>query len=843
MRWSWILTMAWRDSRKNRSRLLLFISSIVLGIAALVAMKSFNENLSRNIDEQAAQLLGADLSLESRRIPNEEILAFIDSIKSLSIGHAREEQFMSMITFAKNGGSRLIQVRAISGDYPLYGRLSTEPAQADKQFGSKPQVLVDNSLIVQYDAAIGDSVQLGLSSFEILGNLLIQPGQSAISGSFVPSVWVPLQHLEGSGLQQTGSRIEYLYYFKFPPSFPVDQLVESLEDRLQELQIRSETIASTKRDTARSFEDMARFMELVSFIALLLGCIGVSSAVHIYMREKLTSVAILRCLGASAKQIIFIFLVQFIAIGLVGGVLGAFLGSFIQFAVPLALQEFVPVTLHSQLSWAAISQGIALGALISVLFTLLPLLSVRNISPLNSLRVGDENQAGQKDKFRWVVYFGIGIFIVGFAYLQLNEWIMTLSFSLAVGCLFLFFYATARLFTYLIRRFFPKRWPYLWKQGLANLYRPNNQTIVLLVALGMGTALVSTLYFVQDMLLQRVQIEASDQQANMLMFDIQPSQLEPLKDVTREAGLPIIEEVPVVTVQITAINDQTVSELMKDSTRQRSARSLNREIRATFRSQMTDAEKVVDGVWIGQVSPGDTAQVSLETGYASRLGVDIGDVLQFSVHGVSIPAIVSSTREVNWAQFQTNFRLSFAEGSIDQAPRFYVLMTRTEDLRESTDFQQRLLAQFPSVSVVDLHKVLEILTELMKKISFVIQFLGSFSILTGIVVLIASVRISKYQRIRENVLLRTLGASRKQVLVINMSEYLILGTLAAALGLLAATLACSLLGSFVFEMTFVPSIGKSLVILVIAAVITTLIGILNARSTLNHSPLGILRKV
>ena len=852
MNWSWIFKMAWRDSRKNRSRLFLFISSIILGIASLVAIQSFNENLSRNIDEQAAQLLGADLELETNRKPNEETQQFLDSIAGLSIHQAHEQEFMSMVLFPKAEGSRLIQVRAITGVYPFYGQLQTFPLGAGSEFhqhsmqAADAGALVDQSLMIQFEAQVGDTIQLGNTRLPIAGILTAQPGKSAVSGALAPAIMVPLDALAHSGLQQTGSRIEYKYYYRFADNYPVDAMIEGLETRLRQLQLRSETIQTNKDDTGRSFADMTSFMGIVGFIALLLGCIGVSSAIHIYVREKMVSVAILRCLGASIKQTFFIFLIQFAGIGLLGGLAGAILGTLIQFLVPLVMQNFVPVSISGVISWLAILEGIIVGLVISVLFALLPLMAVRNITPLHSLRVSDDTPSDWKDRSRWLIYILIAGFIIGFAYLQLGNWWLTLAFSLGIAIIFVIFYTVAKLFTYLLRRYFPQGLPYVWRQGMANLYRPQNQTVVLLVAIGFGTALVATLFFVQDMLLKRVNVSAEQQEANMVLFDIQPSQLERIRQITTEAGYPVLDEVPIVTVQLVGAHGRTASEILADTTEgneaNRSARAMNREIRATFRADLTSSEQLIDGTWIGQTQPGDTAQVSLEVGYAERIGVKPGDKLEFNVQGVIMPAIVSSTREVDWNQFSTNFRMVFADGAINDAPRFYVMMTHIADTEESARFQQNLLRAFPTVSVVDINSVMDILNDLMTKVSFVIQFIGSFSILTGIVVLIASIRISKYQRVRENVLLRTIGASRRQIFLINISEYLLLGLLAAFVGLIIAIGASTLLGQYIFDIRFIPSIGITLTLLFSVAALTAIIGVLNSLGTLNHPPLEILRQ-
>ncbi|WP_254534394.1 MULTISPECIES: ABC transporter permease [unclassified Sphingobacterium] len=842
MNWRWILLMAWRDSRKNRSRLFLFISSIILGIAALVAMNSFNENLRKDIDSQAAELIGADLELESRREPSSEAMKFIDSLKGMSEDFAKEERFMSMIRFPKAEGSRLVQVRAIEGHYPFYGEVETNPSDSYRDFGTKAGVYVENSLLLQFNAVVNDSVQLGNNSYPILGNVLSQPGQAAIAGAMAPSVFVPIAQLKNSGLQQQGSRIEYHYYFKLPKGFAVDKEVEKLDKKIEELQLRASTIQTTKENTGRSFADMASFMELVGFVALLLGCIGVSSSVQIYVREKLLSVAVLRCLGTTAKQAFYIFLVQFAGIGLIGGIIGAVLGSLIQYLIPVVMQDVIPVSLTTGVSWLAILEGIGLGVVIAVLFALLPLLAVRNISPLNSIRISDKEESMFKDKMSWWVYLLILIFITGFARLQMADWIQTLVFVAGVGITFLLLYGVAKAFTYLIRKFFPKGWPYLWRQGLSNLYRPNNQTVILMISIGLGTALISTMFLVQDLLINRVKISSEQSQANMLMFDIQPSQHESLSKMAKEEGYPILEAVPVVTMQLQSVNGVTLKDVVADTSSEVSSRAFRGEIRATYRDSLTKTESITSGKWVGVVGNKDTASVSLDQNYADNIKVKVGDRLSFNVQGLIIPAKVSSIRQVDWNRFQSNFRVVFAKGSIDQAPQFYLMMTKVPTEIESSKFQQKIVNNFPNVSVIDMNAVLTVLQEILDKIGFIIQFMGAFSILTGIIVLISSVRISKFQRIRENVLLRTLGASRKQIFLITISEYLFLGLLSALTGIIISLLASYLLAIFVFESVFVPSIGMIALLLVLIVGLTVLIGLINSLSVINRSPLEALRK-
>lgn len=842
MSWKWIFLMAWRDSRRSKSRLFLYISSIVLGISALVALNSFNDNLRRDIDLQAAGLLGADLEISSRTQPGSEAMAYIDSLKGLSEASAREERFVSMLSFKKSGESRLIQVRGISAGYPFYGKQETLPAQAFDLLRDSNTVLLENELMLQFKAQVGDSVQIGNKTFAIGGNILKMSGRTSFATSMAPSAVLSPAAMAATGLKQVGSRVEYFYYFKLPRTFAIDAFVQKNEEYIEKWQLQMSSISSTKANTGRSFADVTRFMQLVGFTALLLGAIGVSSAVHVYVQEKMVTVATLRCLGATAKKTFLIFFVQFAGIGLLAGIAGAALGSMIQYLLPIVMQDFLPVELSSAISWPAIGQGVVLGFSIAVLFALLPLVGIRRVSPLNSLRIVSEASGMGPDPLRWFIILLIALLLVGFSRLQLEDWVQTAYFVAGIAVTFLLLFLAAQLLMFLLRRFFPSRLPYVWRQGISNLFRPRNQTTVVILSVGFGTALIATLFFVQDMLLQRVDRGSSQGQANIVLFDIQPAQKEAVKSLIQSQQLPVMEEVPIVTLQLESINGKSLDDVLADTASGYSARAFRGEIRATYRDSLADSEKVTAGRWVGNVSPQDTAQVSLEDGYAKRIGAKIGDILVLNVQGLLLPAKVASFRQVDWNRFQTNFRMVLAKGTLDNAPQFYVLMTGTSDEGKSASLQRMVVSQFPNVSVIDIHALLAMLDELLDKIGFVISFIGSFSILTGVIVLLSSLLISKYQRLRENILLRTLGASKRQIAQIIFSEYLFLGLISSLTGVLIALVAANTLAIFVFEASFVPSALFVVSLVALVVILTLLIGVLNSLSALNRPTLEVLRK-
>jgi putative ABC transport system permease protein len=835
----WLFRMAWRESRRNRSRLFLFISSIILGIAALVSIYSLGENLQREVDLQAAELIGADIAVNSNRDFSPGMRRLVDSL-----GDRRSEQrsFPSMAFFPASGQARLVQVRALEGEFPYYGSLQTEPASAGASFRTHQAALVEKTLMDRFGAKPGDTIRLGELGFRIEGALLSAPGQTGMTAAIAPTVYIPMRHLAQTGLDQKGSRISQSRFIKFDRPTDVPAIVKALEPRFEKELLDVDTVESQKEKTARSFGDLTRFLSLVGFIALLLGCIGVASAVHILIRERIATIAVLRCLGATARQAFLIQLIQVSAVGVLGSAIGAGLGTALQQAMPLLLKDFLPVQVHALASWTAIGQGMLTGLLVSVLFALAPLVSIRNISPLNTLRV-DHGDLARRDKLRWLVYLLIAGFVLCFSALQLKSWSKAVFFTLGVGVAFLLLTATAVGLMRAVRRFFPHGWPYVWRQGLANLYRPNNQTAVIILSVGLGTALICTVVFIRGILLERVSLSASGNQPNMVLFDIRSTQRDTLLSLARSHGLPATGTVPIITTRLESVNGIGAEELARDSTIDMQRWIFTREYRVTFRDTLTPTEQIVKGKWKGRWEGGDApVYVSVERKLADRNHIRVGDTLRFNVQGMRIQTLVGSLRDVEWNRVQTNFLIVFPTGVLEKAPQFHVLVTRTPDERSSAAFQQAVVRDFPNISIIDLGLVLSVVDTLLEKIGTVIRFMAMFCLCTGIVVLIASVMISRYQRMRESVLLRTLGADRRQVLAINGLEYLFLGALAALTGVIISMAGSWALASFVFETAFRPDLLAALEAFAAVCALTVGIGLANSRFVVNRPPLEILRE-
>jgi len=832
--WKWLLQMAWRDARKNKGRLFLFMSSIVLGIAALVAINSFSDNLKSDIDNEAKELTGADLIVRSRQPISDSLRLYFDS---LAINRAKEVSFASMIYFPKTQGTRLMKVRALEGDFPFYGEIETSPVPAAAGFRNAQQALVDNSVLIQFQSAPGDPVRIGNIEFEIAGSLLQAPGEVGLGATIAPSAYMPMRFLEQTGLIKKGSRINYEYYFLYPEGTDVKELAEAKEDAMDKEGLRYETVERRKRDVGRTFSNLTDFLNLSGFIALLLGCVGVASSVHIYVKEKVSTVAVLRCLGMSGWQAFFVFLAQIAAMGLIGSLIGALLGSFIQYFLPSILQDFLPFEVTLSPSPLAILRGILTGLLISVLFALIPLLAVRRVSPIRTLRANADEGEQKPDIWQISVYLAVVVFMFGFSWWQIGKpdeaAVFTVSILAAFGLLAL----VAQIIMWAVRKYFPTAWSYTWRQGMANLYRPHNQTLILVVSIGLGTSLITTLFFVQGLLIDQVSLSASENQPNMVLFDIQSPQKDEVHQLVRDFELPLIQKVPIVTMRTQAINGQTEADTVADIPDW----AYTREHRVTYRDTLIDSETLIEGTWHGDKPESDSIFISMEKSFANRMGASLGDEIVFNVQGTPIKTYLSSYREVDWQRVQTNFLIVFPSGVLENAPQFHVVITRVQGDEQSAAFQQAVVQRFPNVSVIDLGLILRTLDTVLDKVSFAIRFMALFSIITGLIVLAGSVIISKYQRVQESVLLRTLGANRNQVLRINALEYSILGGLASLCGIGLAMLGSWALAVYNFEAAFVPNLLPALGVFVLITLVTVTIGLLNSRGVLSKPPLEILR--
>lgn len=835
---NWLLKMAWRDGKASSKKLILFMASIVLGIAAVVSIQSFGETLKDNIALQSKSLMGADFKIDSNNPPNEEVLSIMDSLGGFD---GREINFPSMVAFPKNETSKLVQVRGIEGGFPFYGVMETEPASAANTYEETGAALVDATVMLQLGIVPGDSIKVGEYTFPVAGSLKSIPGSNAIFSSVAPPVVIPFRFIEETELVQTGSRIDYEFYFVADPSVSMEQLDREVEPMLELLEADLDTHTSTSQRMGRRYENFGRFLNLVAFIALLLGCVGIASAIHIYIKEKLRAVAVLKCLGATKRQTFLIYLLQIAGMGLLGGIAGTAIGLLLQQLFPLLLGDLLPVDVAMAFSPRVIFMGILLGLMMSVLFALYPLMNTLYVSPLQALRV-QESDTPKSRKAGLLVLTAIFLFIFLFSYWLLEDIIYSLAFVAGILVTFSLLAGVAHLFMQAIKKFFPSSWGFVARQSLKNLFRPQNQTLILVLAIGVGTFLISTLYFTKDILLAQASVEAQAESPNMILLDVQSSQADAVATTIRNNDLKVVGNIPIVTMRVHSIGDRTVNEIKKDTTSNIRGWVLNHEFRVTYRDSLVGSESLQEGKWTAEAEEGELIPISISDNFANDAKVGVGDRITFNIQGVLTQTVVESIREIDWSRMQMNFSIVFPKGVLEEAPQFRILTTTVPDETASARLQQQLVRNFPNISIIDIRQVLTVVEGLLNKISWLINFMAFFSILTGIIVLLGAVRTSKYQRIRESVLLRTLGAHSNQILKITALEYLYLGILGGLSGILLSLLSSELLAWLVFDTPFIPSWVPFLVLFPGITLLVLAIGLGNSMGVIKSPPLEVLRK-
>lgn len=859
LRFRALAALAWRDTRTARRRLVLSMSSIAIGVAALVAVDSYSADVVRSVHLQARSLLGADLSVSAHHPLPAPAVAMLDSLRARGAADTRVTTFSSMTLTSGGRGTRLVQVRAMGPGAPFYGKIETSPADKWKDIQSGPYAIVDSSLLIALDAKIGDTLSLGYARFAILATLRNVPGDVGVASALGPRVYIPDRYLGATQLLGFGSRADYEELIRLPGSIDPDALAKSHRALFDSLQLRARSVADTERSLTKSIEQLGRFLGLVGLIALLLGGTGVASALRAYMAEKIDAIAILRCLGASGAQVVWIFIIEAAGLGFAGAMLGVILGVGAQLVLPHVLGSFIPVDVVPQFEWTAALSGLALGTWVGVLFALGPVLGVRRVAPLQVLRRDDDSTAPGASRSAWrdparVVAGAVLVAsVIAVCIARADSAIVGLWMSAGIGAAIGATWIAAMLCARLARSLATLPWRFIVRHGIMSIDRPGNQTRAVVLALGFGAFLLGTLALVQRNLLQQLASTADASAANLAFFDAQTDQVAPLDSLVRSRALPILARVPIVPMRIAAYQNRKVvrpraekGEAIKgDPDTNRPSWAVRREYRSSYRDSLNSSEKIVAGQWWTRDVPDADGrfEISLEQSLAEELGVVVGDTITWDVQGVRIPTRVTSLREVQWARFEPNFFVVFQPAALRAAPQSYVLLTRVNDDASRARLQRDAVQRFPNVSTIDLSLIENAVGKILDRVSLAVRFMALFSVVTGVLVLISAVAASRRQRVRESVLLKTLGATRAQIVRMLFTEYALLGAIGSVAGILLAVGGGWAAVHFIFKTPFVIAPLSLLYVAAATMLLTIVTGLFAARDVFAATPMTALREI
>ena len=843
-----VLALAWRESRTARRRLLLYMSSISLGVAALVAIDSFASNTQRSVREQARSLLGGDVSLSSRQPFSKPLLASLDTLRREGVGFTEVTTFTSMALVERTGGTRLAQIRAVTPGYPFYGEILTQPAGQWARLQSGRYALVDPSLLLAVDGHVGDTLALGFARFIVIGTLTSVPGDVGVSSAIGPRVYIPARYVDETSLLLFGSRSERETLVKLPATMPLQRFLFRLKPHLDSRQVRSRTVAQTEFNLTEAIDQLRDFLSVIGLVALLLGGIGVASGVNAFVMRKIDTVAILRCLGATSRQVLGIYLIQAAVMGLLGAAFGTLLGIGIQLLLPKVLADFLPVDVRITLESTALLTGMLVGVWVALVFALRPLVALRNVSPLQTLRRESDAAAlrgARFDPVRVLVALTIVLSIAALGIARADTVQQGIGFAGGIGIAVGGLYLAAAALSASARRMVRPRWPFVLRQGVAALYRPGNQTRSVVLALGFGVFLMSTIYQVQQNLLRTVSVKLDASRANVVFFDVQGDQGEPLDSLIRAQGFSVVQRTPMVPMKLSSINGVPAAKLATDSAEggRRPGWVVRREFRSTYRDSLVESETVTGGRFHtgGSKAPA-LPEVSVDKAVAEDLRLAIGDTIVWDVQSVLVPTRVTSFRAVNWTRFEPNFFIVFERRALETAPRQYVVLADVRGDAAVARLQRDVVKQFPNVASLDLSTIRKTVGDVLDKVSTAIRFMAALSLALGIPVLFSAVSATRRERLREGVLLKVLGATRRQVGRIMLAEYLLLGALGSLAGVVLSVGGAWALMRFVFKQAFVPAFVPSLLVALVMIGIAVSIGMLTGRDVFRETPMAALRE-
>ena len=848
-----LIALAWRESRTARRRLLLYMSSISLGVAALVAIDSFAENVTESVREQSRALLGGDASLTSGDRYSPRVLALLDSLRKRGIALSTQTTFASMAVVPRSGNTRLVQVRAVGDGYPFYGQILSDPAPAWPRLQSGRNAVVDAALLVSLDARIGDTLTLGFGKFVIAGTLRSVPGEVGISAAIGPRVYIPERYVAETGLLVFGSRADYETLVKLPRGEDQNRFATRVRRALTGERVRVRTVQQTELNLTESIDQLRDFLGVVGLVALLLGGIGVASGVHAFVMRKIDTVAVLRCLGATSWQVLWIYVLQAAAMGFIGALGGALLGIGFQLLLPFGLKEFLPVDVEVRLAPAAIGLGLLVGVWVALVFAMRPLVALRRVSPLQALRREVDAvvlRLRAVDPLRLAVSIAIVASIFALGLSRAGNVRRGVGFSIAIMAAVGVLWGSAVLLSSIARRAMRRGWPFVIRQGVASLYRPGNQTRAVVLSLGFGVFLMSTLYQVHHSLLRTLDFRLAQARANLVFFDVQEDQAAGIDSIIRGTGFQIVQQAPLVPMRVAAINGRSVADLLADTAAapdgrrgRRSAWPLRREYRSTYRDSLVGSEQITTGKWFS--ARADTAslpEVSIEDGVARELRLRIGDTVTWNVQGVRIPTRVTSFRQVNWARFEPNFFAVFQSRALQRAPKQFVILAQVPGAPDVARLQRSVVRRFPNVSSIDLTLVQQTVTNVLGKVTMAIRFMALVSLALGIPVLFSAVAATRRERLREGVLLKTLGATRRQIGRIMLAEYALLGTLGAVAGVGLSFIGSWALTHWIFHVRFAPSPLPALLVTLAMIALAVSIGLITGREVFRQTPMAALRE-
>ena len=838
-----ILQMAVRETRAAWRRLLFFFVCIAVGVAAIVALRSVIQSVRDVLGTQARALVAADVTINTTRgwtpAANEIIDRRLAEAKAIARTETISTPTMARPADESRTVARMVELKAVQREFPFYGSVTLEGGQTySHALVENHGALVRPEVLTSLGLRVGDAMVIGQAAFTIRGVVASEPGRGIGNFSLGPRVFVDFADVASTGLLGVGSRATRQLLVKVPDE-RIDDLVETLRAELRAEFANTRSYRSNENQIGRNFDRAENYLSLVGLIIVILGGIAVSSVTRVFILQKIRSIAVLKCVGARSREVIAIYILQVMTLGLAGSLLGVLLARLAVGAIPLALGSASPLLAeaHYRVTWSAALQGIGIGVLVSLLFSIVPLLHVRFIKP--SLLLREESTPQPRD---WVGLAAIGG--VAATLVAVTIWqAASLRIGLVVcagftGLAFALHWAGRALVAGIAplakSRSFPLR------HAVLHLSRPGNQTRVILLAVGLGAFFIVGIRSLQASLLDEFSAQMSEEAPDMFLLDIQKTQADEVRAFMADPanGAGPSQLLPVLRARVVGIDGKRIQAANFAEVREL---GIGREYTITYRDHLEVNERILEGQFWD--SPSAEAEVSVERETRERSGLEVGDTMRFDILGRVVSARVTSIRDVEWRDSRNGgFVFVFRPGALDDVPQTFVSPLKgPADPTARGRFQHDLVARFPNVSVIDFREILDEIRGVMEKVTLAISVVGGLVLFSGALILVGAVAMTKYQRVYEAAVFKTLGANTRTIARMLLFEYSVLGALAGLVGSVGAVGLTWGVSRYALEIPWRIFPGEHAAGTLLTALLVSAVGVLSSLDVLRNKPLATLR--
>lgn len=857
---TFVFRMALRELRASWQRLLFFFICIAIGVASIVAIRSVIQGVRVALAAEAQAVLAADFIVSSNRPFSETVLTTLDNEAQAGniLDRAETIEVSTMVRPAEEGATitKMVELRAVQPEFPFYGRMVLQEGTYSHDLLKNKGALVRPELLAVLGVSVGDRLRIGTQDFEIRGVVTSEPGRRLGAFTLGPRVFIDHAEIDSTGLLGFGSRSNREILLRVPPE-QVQPMLPRLRQAFVNDFVRVRSYRASEDDLGEDLTRTENYLSLVGLVVLILGGIGVSSVTRVFVQQKIKSIAILKCIGGTSSRVLAVYMAQVLLLGFAGSALGVAMAGAALAAAPSFIGDLTTLLpVDYSLTPGAVAQGLAVGMLVSLLFSVVPLLEVRLVKPSLLLRQ-DIPPAPRFDWLKWSVTGAVAAALVGVASWQAGSIMVGLVLSGGfVAIAFVLHLAGAAL----IRAVQPLRHSrsFALRQAVLHVARPGNQTRVILLAVGLGTFFILGVQSLQANLLRDFSLQVGPDAPDMFLMDIQADQAEAITAMVDEANGDAPPPLVIPTLRARVVGAQGREIDLDNYQEVRGRGNMSREYTVTYRGNINPNETLVAGAWWDDtpVTP-ETAEVSIEDAFLERDNdgprdaprpegpsrINVGDELTFDVLGQLITARVASVRKVEWGDFRAGgFMFVFRPGSFGDAPHTFIsTLQGPVDGDARIRLQSDIVRRFPNVTIVDLRELLATIQGIVENVTLAVTVVGGLVLFSGILILVGAVSMTKFRRVYEAAILKTLGANSRLIATMLLLEYGVLGAIAGTVGAIGAIALSWAVARFALDLSWDPTPGITLAGIGVTALLVAAIGVLASVDVLRNKPLSTLR--